>query len=405
MASSREMPSLSRHPVCAPIAAVAACVLALAIGALPAAAKARARHHLPGAPVPAGFVGMNTNAPLFISGDGLSLADQFAAMARSGVQSVRIAFNWGTSQPYASWADVPSGQAGQFVDAGGVPTNFTETDQIVLLASLYGLRLLPVVLYAPSWDSATIPASVSPPPETGVPASPAPYANYLTALIERYGPHGTFWQQGAGPRRPIRQWQIWNEPNFFFFWNQPSLTAYAALLRASHAAIKAADPGAKTVLGALTNISWGYLAQLYRIPGMRSTFDEVAVNEFSSTPARVVRILGAVRRTMNRFGDARKPLLDTELSWTTAHGTPGGVFDWDTTPAGQARNVAAIVPLLAAHRRALGLAGFFYYTWVDDESNTHSDWNFAGLLRVVGGQAVPKPALSAFTRAALAIER
>jgi hypothetical protein len=119
----------------------------------------------------------------------------------------------------------------------------------------------------------------------------------------------------------------------------------------------------------------------------------------------VLRILALVRRTMNAFGDRRKPMIATEVSWTSARGIPGAHFDWDTTEAGQARNVGRVVLLLAAHRRALRLSAFYYYTWVADETDRSYDWNFAGLFRVVGGQTIAKPAFAAFKRAVLTIER
>jgi len=390
-----------------PVAAIAATlVLSLALGAGDALAGARPHRgrvarHLAGTPVPTGFVGVNENSPLLNSGNGLSLADEFATMAKTGVQTVRVAFDWSDAQPYASWQNVPSGQAAQFEHPSGapvdVPTDFSWTDQVVQLAALYRLRLLPVVLYAPGWDAAANPGGIP------TPADPAPFANYLTALIARYGPHGSYWVAGQ-PRLPVRQWQIWNEPNIPYYWHQPSARGYVRLLSAAHAAIVQADPGARTVVGAITNYSWKYVGQLYRVRGVRSLFNVMAINPFTSTPARVVRILRLVRRVMDAHGDAAKQLMATEVGWTSAQGVPGAHFDWDTSEAGQARDVARLLPLLAADRRSLRLAAFYYYTWIGDESQRGYDFNFAGLFKVQNGQAVPKPAYWAFKRAARAIE-
>jgi hypothetical protein len=372
----------------------AAGVAAPAAGASGHARRARARRTAAAPlPVPAGFVGMNLDGPLFRSGDGISLADQMAKMVRSGVQTIRVTFSWQDAQPYPSWSDVPADQMNQFVDVGGIPTDFAETDAVVSLAALYGLKILPVVIYAPSWDSVGNPNGIP------IPAQVGPYTNYLIGLIDRYGPRGTYWQT-ISPALPIRQWQIWNEPNFPYYWTQPSLPGYARLLEAAHHAIAGADPGAKTVLGAITNLSWQYLAQLLRVPGARGAFDVAAVNAFSSTAARVVEILGLDRRALDAGGDRHVPMLATETSWTSAgHGE-----DWDTTAAGQAHHIAALLPLLGADRRMLNLRGFDYYTWIGDETGASSDWNYAGLLKDVAGRAVPKPALAAFTHAALTLE-
>jgi hypothetical protein len=101
---------------------------------------------------------------------------------------------------------------------------------------------------------------------------------------------------------------------------------------------------------------------------------------------------------MNRLGDPRKPLVFTEMSWPTARGQSFVHFDWDTTPAGQARNIAAVLPMLAAQRRALGMD--------DGVKGALSDFAFAGLTHYkLGGQITDKPGLAAFKRAALRIER
>jgi len=259
--------------------------------------------------------------------------------------------------------------------------------------------VLPVVLYAPTWDA-------SPNRDGGfaTPAQPARYGAFLSAIVHRYGPRGSFWSRRRHPL-PIRAWQIWNEPNLGFYWPQPSVAAYATLLRTAHDAVKRADPHGRVVLGALTNFSWSYLAELYRL-GARSWFDVVAVNQFAATPARIVSILGLVRQTLIRFGDRTKPLLATELSWTSARSScECAVYDWDTTVSDQARQIAAALPLLASARQRLGLAGFDFYTWMGDESRLGYDFNFAGLLALRRGKIVVKPALAAFARAARSVER
>jgi hypothetical protein len=377
-------------------------VVVLLALALPAGAAARAHGkpaRPPGTPVPAGFVGVDAGGPLL--NDNVDVGQQLDRMVASGVQSIRVVINWALAQPYPDEASVPADQASNYVDVGGVPTDFAAVDEIVGLAAARGLRVLPTVLFAPGWDAGSNTSGGVPPP-----ADPGPYADFLTALIGRYGPHGTYWQTHP-PRQAIRSWQIWNEENISAYWPQPFAKRYAALLRAAHGAIKAADPGAKVVLGALTNRAWKYLGQLYAVHGARKLFDVVAVNGFTSTPGRVITFLQLVRRGLNHLGDTHTPILMTELGWPSATGHPVIHHDWDTTQRGQARKIKALLPLLAAHRRNLQLKGFDYYTWLAPEDQPgNDDFNFAGLLRYQSdGQIVAKPALSAFRAGALAIER
>ncbi len=354
-----------------------------------AAPAAWARSHkqliLPGTPVPQGFVGVDLNGPPVTTDDHINLSRQLGLMVTSGVQSVRVAFQWYLAQPYPSWNAVPADQLNQFVDVGGVPTDFSDSDEIVGLAAQHGLTVLPTLLYAPGWDAGSNQDGYAPPARSG------PFTAYLTALIERYGPQGTFWSNHK-PKLPIRMWQIWNEPNLGYYWPQPFAKSYVPLLRAAHTAMKQADPGAKLVLGALTNTAWTYLGQIDKAPGGRGAYDVISVNGFTSTPANVIRFLQYTRRAANRDGDSKKPLLATEVSWPSAKGKSPQHYTWNTTEKGQASNIAELLPLIAAHRAPLGLMGFYYYTWMGQETPHAPAFNYAAC------SASPPPARSSPSR-------
>ncbi len=393
---------MRRSGAVAPIA-IALALAVIGLGAQASGAGARTNHPRARPAVsraPSGFVGVDIGGPILDPPSGFDVGKQFSAMVASGVESVRVAFNWALAQPYPTAADVPADQQSQFIDIGGVPTDFGPTDQVVALAAQHGISVLPTVLYAPGWDAVRNRSGID------SPARPGPYADYLTALIHRYGPHGSFWRSHPKvPRMPIRMWQIWNEEQLAYFWHQPFVTSYVALLRAAHKAIKRADRGARVVLGSVTNTAWRTLGQLYR-KGARNLFDVASVNAFTRTPAHVVLYLRLTRRAMDRFKDNKKPLIASELAWTSARGQTASHFDWDTTRAGQARNIARLLPMLGAEHTQLGLIGFYYYTWIAVEERHGSDFSFAGLEGMTpSGSVFTKPALGAFRHAALALER
>jgi hypothetical protein len=353
--------------------------------------------------VPGGFVGMMLGPPIYpAQGPSAGLATQLDAMVSSGVQSVRFVANWSYAQPYASWSGVPPGLAGGFSNVGGIPTRFDQIDPLVELAAQRGLTLLPVVLYAPPWAAAPHASTTYPQPSSNL-----PYASVLTALVQRYGPSGSFWRTHS-PKVPIRMWQIWNEPNISVFWSQqPFAQSYASLLAAAHAAIKRVDPKAKVVLAGMPNFSWTALSRIYAVSGASRLFDVVAVHPYTRDPAGVITILGKIRQVMNRAGDRRKPILADEISWPSSLGhtrvTDG--FDFATTRAGQARNLARLLPMLGRDRARLGLLGFDYYTWASVEQRGAEAFDFAGLFRVSLGRLIAKPAFFAFRHAALGLER
>lgn len=351
--------------------------------------------------VPQGFVGTMLDGPFYYPSIGQS--QQMDTMVASGVQSVRTVFSWATMQPYSNFAAVPANLRGSFENENGVPTNFAGTDTVVALAAEHRMSVLPIVIYSPSWDS-TNPSNVAAPP-----SRTAPYAHFLQALIGRYGPHGSFWSTNPSiPRVPIRMWQIWNEPNFTAYWSrQPFARPYVALLKAAHSAVKRADPGAKVVLAGLANYSWRYLASIYKVRGARDAFDIAAIHPFTATPARLIEILQKARAVMSKAGDRRKSMLVTEFSWPSAQGKARTTFENATTEAGQAKRIRQTLSLLAHDRVKLRLLGFYYYTWITNESPGAQidEFNYAGLIRFIDGQgSFAKPALAAFRQTALSIE-
>jgi hypothetical protein len=359
-------------------------------GSVPALASATKRAT---ARVPSGFVGMNP--------EGIELPDvdtsaQLDQIRRVGVRSLRVAFYWNVAQPYQDWSQVPLSQTSQF-RGGPVPTDFEATDAIVSEAARRHLSVLPVVLAAPTWDAVVAPKSMP------TPKANAPYGAYLTLLILRYGPHGSFWQENpAVPYAPIRMWQVWNEPSLLSFWAiHPWLASYLSLLKVAHNAIKQADPGAKVVLGGLTNFSWHDIAWIERVRGARRLFDVAAVHPYTRTPAGVMTILDRFRMAMDRNGDPHKPIMITEFGWPSAVGQTNSLLGFDATQAGQASRLDAFIPMLLAQRAALNISAIYYYMWIGNEYRNAPAFNYAGLLADRDGQISLKPVYAVFRRWAL----
>jgi hypothetical protein len=376
-------------------------VLLLAL-ALTSCGSSSQQHSTSAQPVPVSgqLVGVTFDGPVFAPT--VNLVRQVNQAVASGAESLRVSVDWSRVQPYRTMSKVPSIARSQFVSVGGVPTTFAELDRLVAAAAARRLSLLPVVEFTPNWDA------VHPGDPASPPRSTAAFAAFLTGLVKRYGPTGTFWSaHPALPRVPIRMWQIWNEPHFTTYWSQqPFAPSYVKLLAAAHTALKSADPGAKVVLAGLADFSWKYLADIYRVPGARRLFDIVAVHPYTAQPRGVITILQRVRAVMDRSGDSAKPILATEITWPSSEGKAPPEFGVSTTERQQALRLAQVMPMLAAKRSQLGLMGFYWYTWMGNESPTKKPYAFdyAGLLKYVNGVVSSKPALAAFTHGALTIE-
>jgi hypothetical protein len=339
--------------------------------ALPAGADAARRE------VPRGWLGVVVDGPL-IERDFAEAGSEWDRLAGSGAESVRAAVYWSRVQPN-----------------GPGELDFSAFDAVILAAAQRGLGVLPVLQGTPTW------AALNPGDPASPPNNPDDFARFLTALVTRYGPKGSLWAQHPEvSRQPVRSWQIWNEPNLTRYWNHaPWAPSYVALLKRAHTALKAADPGAKTVLAGLPNESWKAIKALYNA-GARGSFDIVALHPYTGIPKNVIRIVKIVAREMARRGDARLPVWITELSWPAAQGKTPQHGGFETTERGQKERLAEGLPLLAADRRKLRIGRVYWYTWLSVEGITDSAFDYSGLRRLRNGQLHDAPSLATFRRLA-----
>jgi hypothetical protein len=337
--------------------------------------------------VPRGWLGTTADGPFNPK------SREWNRMKSASVESVRTAFHWARLQPYPSAAAVPPGQESRFRDVGGVPTDFTSTDRIVKAAARRRMELLPVVEWTPSW-AAALPGDAKSPP-----ARPQDVSRIFTALVARYGPSGSLWdEQPDLPRRPVRAWQVFNEPNLKGYWSiQPFEQSYVVTLRAAEQAVHAADPAATVVLAGLTNMSWTALDAIYAA-GARGSFDAVAIHPYTERPANVVRILRYAREVTSRYGDAQVPIWVTEFGSPAAAGKFPRVPPWaDFTDTGQARSLGRVLRRFVAARKQLRIGRVFWYTWLSIEGRGRV-FDYSGLRRIRRGTTVDTPALAAFRR-------
>jgi hypothetical protein len=319
--------------------------------ALPAAARAD---------VPPGFFGV-------VPQDQLAPRDY--GRMQGAVGTIRIPVYWFQVEPWPGEYD------------------FAGLDAVVEQAVEHGIRTLPFVYGSPSW------LSVNPavPPQDLARGRTA-WVTFLHRLVRRYGPGGEFWW-GRSRQAPIRRWQIWNEPNFLLFWRpRPSPTGYARLLEISARAIRAEDRGARILTAGVAPVEagmlpWRYLLELYRVPGVRRSFDVVGLHPYSSSLRGLEYEIRQTRRTMARAGDGRKPLQVTELGTASS-----GLFPnpYDKGLVGQARFLSRAFRLLLRERRRWRIAGVDWFTWQDAlMADPHCVFcQYAGLF---DGGGNPKP--------------
>jgi hypothetical protein len=349
-------------------------VLALLALALAGAASAQAR-------LPRDFFGVVPQASL-------SDADT-KRMRAGGLDVVRTPVFWQSVQP-SPRSDY---------DWSGV-------DETVAVTARSGLDLLPFLYGTPGWLGR----------QTRMPIDSArqrrEWAAFLRAAVERYGPGGEFWlehSRSSGdfvPPRPIRRWQIWNEPNFFYFATPASPARYARLVRLSHQAIARTDPRAEVILGGLFGNpkerppramdATDFLDRLYAVRGIKQSFDGVALHPYAADAGELRRLTEAVRQVTVRNRDRRAGLYLTEIGWGSQRNPRRVAFEVGLGE--QARELRRAYGYLIGRRGRLNLKQVHWFSWKDSRGACNF-CDSVGLFR--GGQRFkPKPAWHAFVRIA-----
>jgi hypothetical protein len=349
---------------------VAAVALALA---LPATASA--------AP-PRGFVGLSADD--MYGKPGAYRDKALTQQRKAGVQLVRVAFDWSLMQ-------FAPGPIGTNVD-------WSFYDRYVLDAAKHKMSLLPVLIKAPDFYSVK--------PGTRFAFQPRnndDMARWAMALVDRYGPNGTLWQSNPGvTARPIRSWQIWNEPHLKQYWYpRPKAGQYRRMLKTVGSAIKSRDPKAEIVTAGLSDSRLSgairlkpYLKALYK-GGGSSAFNTLAINSYAVTPTYVAKLLNSTRKLMNRSGGRSDKIWISEVGWCDK----GVKSRFCVGTKRQTKYTRDAISLIKKKRRAWKLRGFVWYSWRDGKPYIKGKdfWgNHTGLLTIKGRK---KPAFKAFTRA------
>jgi hypothetical protein len=307
-------------------------------------------------------------------------------MRAGGIGSVRWPLAWSGVQPTAKGG----------YEWGGF-------DEVVTAAARQHLQVLPFLYSTPPWLA---------PKYTTLPVGNArqrsAWFTFVWAAVERYGPRGQFWREhGPGsaeplPETPIRTWQIWNEANFFYFAYPVSPSRYAQTLELAHRAVKAVDPGAQVLLSGLFGDPYPsglrgmsaveFLEALYRVPGIKSRFDAIALHPYAIDAGTLAELTEGVRQVALDNGDGGAGIYITEMGWGSQNDFNQVAFEQGTW--GQVQQLRASYQFLLENRQRLNLKGVYWFTWKDIEGSCNF-CDSTGLFHI-GNRFKAKPAWHAF---------
>ena len=303
---------------------------------------------------------------------------ELSRMSQGGAEVMRHTFLWIAVQP---------------TEDG--PYRWSMYDTMVTQASLNGVTLLPYLSGSPRYAA----AAQSYPPTSD--ADLRRWKRFVRAAVARYGPGGQFWSEPenrALPYRPIRAWQVWNEPNMDDFWaDDPKPKEFARLLKLSSNAIRKANPQVKVVfpgMGRWDTTLGRYMDRLYDVRGVKRAFDIGAIHPYGDRPADVVAGARTMRRILDSHGDDEKPLWVTETGW----GAGGPPRRYMVSYRTQAEYLLKTFRRLRDEASELNLGTVIWFSWRDVRTNTGIAkyfWQFCGLFTYDGS---PKPSWDAFVR-------
>ncbi len=312
-------------------------------------------------------------------------------MAAGGISAIRVPVIWSTLRPTRN-----SGY------------NWAGLDASVTVAARAGMTVLPFFYGTPHW-LASKPTTL--PVDNGTERHA--WQDFLTAAVERYGPGGQFWAERRKeakvdyepplPYRPIHNWQIWNEANFFYFALPASPTRYAKLVKLSSEAIKAADPSAKVILtglfakptasGARGMPADSFLRTFYKVPGIKNSFDGIALHPYAVDTETLEEFVEAFHEVTVENHD-RVPLYITEMGWGSQNDFEKVAFEQGIQ--GQVHELRGAYTYLLENRQRLDLKQVYWFSWKDNRQITICNFcDSVGLFREGKGFR-PKPAWAAF---------
>lgn len=233
-----------------------------------------------------------TNAVLYDDQD-VSL---IGSLGNNGQVSARVTYYWSDIEPTeGNW---------QFAVYDDLVQRATDADIPILGILAYSMKRVASAATGLQGDPWAL--SYCPPDDIDQ------FATFAGTVVARYS--------------QVLYWEVWNEPNTTYFWRpSPDPGRYVELLKASYAAIKAANPKAVVVLGGLspgagngqvnTMTASSFLETVYQ-DGGENYFDAVGFHPYNDgvmPDLYLADYVNSVHDVMTQYGDANKKLWVTEI--------------------------------------------------------------------------------------------
>jgi len=319
-----------------------------------------------------------------VAPEGMQNVTDYERMRAGGVGTVRVVLQWSAIERTKGTYD------------------WTGSDQLLSQLALTGLERLVTVFGTPA---AYAPAAIDAP--TDDQETLGAWDEFLAAAVARYGSDGDFWAGFADANpdsapQPIREWEIWNEPNSSTFWSPtPDPDAYADLLKRSAKVLNEADPAARVMSAGMFATpqsdraidSYDFLTSMFDVEGVVKVVDIVGVHPYGPD---VESVIGQVEKTRKAIDEAGSdaPMWATEIGWGS-NASAGS--DLSKTPEEQAQLLSESFGRLSDSRDELDLDGVIWYTWHDSPGRGVGACGWCPTAGLVDADRDTKPSWTAYT--------
>jgi hypothetical protein len=333
------------------------------------------------AKVPKGFFGLTQGQV------GLN-AEDLGRIHDIKVRTYRLSLNWRTTEP------------------GKGIFRWAPFDNQVSALARNKITALPTIWGAPQW--ATGSGNPGVPPLKG--EAKRAWQDFLKEAVKRYKPGGKFWRENPDlPKRPLKSWQIWNEPNLAKYFSKIGTSppksvpktgkAYAKLIKSSDKAIHKADKHAKVILAGLSGNPQKkklepqkFIKKFLKAKKITKRFDAAGLHPYAPKISKYKSRISKFRKAMKKGGAKKKEIFLTEVGWGSANNGQS----LNKGKAGQAKLLKKSFKMTLKKRKKWNIDQLDWYDWRDPPQSAPVGCSFcpsAGLLKNSGKS---KPAYKKF---------
>jgi hypothetical protein len=243
--------------------------------------------------------------------------------------------------------------------------NWSYSDSIVEIAKKNGISVLGILGDLPPWSKEYSKEGID------------EFIIFLKELVKHY-------------KNDIHQWEIWNEPNIFF-WQGPK-KMYAELLMKSYIAIKDIDSTIQVLGISTAGIDYEFIQKML---ALQAPFDVLTVHPYRKrlNENEFINELEKASDLVALPGAKHRPVWITEMGWTTF--TPHNSWVEGFFPSTTLRDQAELITRSYLSCIISGVdPKVFWYNMLNDGTDPH---NMEDNLGIMNKDFSPKPAYIAYS--------